>query len=92
MLAVFLFRLSWEPLHEELNGVHGGNQRVHMVLRKVATVTSARVSRRRLEHASKAAYTRRLPLRFTCPDSGANSLAKSLILTFAQPSLRGRTN
>ena len=75
-----MFCLSWEPVSEELNGVHGGNQRVHMVLRKVATVTSARVSRHRVEYASKAAYTRSLPLRFTCPDSGANSLVKSLIL------------
>ena len=83
-----MFRLSWEPVREELNGVHRRNQRVHMVLRKVATVMGARVSRRRVEYASKATYTRSLPLRFTCPDSGANSLVKSLILAFAQPILQ----
>ena len=92
VLAVFLLRLSWEPVREELDGVHGGNQRVHMVLRKVATVTGGRVSRGRVEYASKAVYTRSLPLRFTCPDSGANSLVKSLILAFAQPNLCDRTN
>ena len=87
MLAVFLLRLSWEPVREELNGVHRRDQRVHMVLRKVATVMGGQVSKRRVEYESKAAYTRSLPLRFTCPDSGANSLVKSLILAFAQPNL-----
>jgi hypothetical protein len=92
MLAVFLLRLSREPVREELDWVHRGNQRVYVVLRKVATALGWRVSRLRAEHACKPTYTRSLPLRFTCPDSGANSPVKSLILTLAQVDICDRTN
>ncbi len=92
VLAVLLLRLSWEPVREELDRVHRGNQRVHMVLRKVATASGGRVSRHGVEWAGKAAYTRSLPLRLTCPDSGVNSPVKSLILTRAQRGLYRTAN
>jgi len=51
-----------------------------------------RVNRGSVEWARKVAYTRSLPLRLTCPDSGANSPVKSLILTLAQCDLYGTAN
>ena len=39
MLTVLLLRLSWELVRKELDGVHRRNERIYMVLCKVATVS-----------------------------------------------------
>ena len=80
VLTVFLLCFARELVRKELDRVHRRNQRVHMMLCKVASVSGGRVSRHKVKRAGKEAYTRNLPLRLTCPDIGVSSPVKSLIL------------
>ena len=83
VLTVLLLRLSWELGREELDGVHRRNERVYVVLRKVATAPSGSLVRLLLAGQRRLAimaYTRNRPLRLSCPDCGFSSPVRSFIL------------
>jgi hypothetical protein len=71
MLTVFLLCLSWELVREELDGVHRRNERIYVVLCKVAAVSC---QPREVKLAGMRAtlainnYTRSRSLWLTCPE------------------------